>query len=831
MQPFFKLFIFVLFASWSIEGNSQIDTLGINSNWQFRESTVLKWQVAKVPGTVQEDLLRLGLLPDPFVGTNEDSLRWVEEKEWVYLTTFILPESQLERENHTMVFHGLDTYADVYLNGHKILASNNMFRKWEVDVADLMKKDNELRIHFHSTYNKGKEIVEALPYTLPPSNDSGDVKVMPVVRKAAFHFGWDWGPRIVTTGIWRPIELLSYDGLRLAAVHLRDVTFSEGKKKVAGGQPYAKVTLDLDIVGADKKEKLRIGINDNYETIKVKAGQHSHETIIPNPERWWPRGQGDQKLYTLSCKLGTTTVTKKIGLRKAELIHEPDSLGTSFYFKINDRPIFAKGANVIPQRHLTNSISKQDYRNLLITAAESNMNMIRVWAGGIYEQDYFYELCDSLGLMVWQDFMFANTLIPYEQSYTDNIVAEVKDNVMRLGHHSSIVHWNGNNEIMEGWNNWGWKKEFGYSNEQAERLQEQYRNIFEVQIPGQLRKLIPAANYSHTSPLSNWGKPESYDHGTVHYWGVFFGGQPFEGFEENVARFNSEYGFQTFPNINVINDYFKPEKFDLKDPLLDHRQKSFVGNKMIYEHIGKYYPTPETLTELSYLSQITQAKGIEMAMIAHRLAEPRSMGSLYWQLNDCWPAVSWSSLDYNGQWKALHYSVVEAYKDLTCFINPEDEKELIFLNALSESASFHFAVKDLSGTVLDKGRMSIAAADRASLNLSGVLEGRKLQGLQLIMHKDGEDIVNKIHWYDNGERLEAPELVMNLRNSKLTITSNNLVRQLYLHSSQGYIFSDNFIDMLPGGGIEIAVKHPEGKAVNMEEIEYMSLNNLYMRQK
>ena len=797
----------------------------VHSDWQFRDGTSRVWHEAQVPGTVQEDLLRLGLLPDPFFATNEDSLTWVEEKNWIYKTNFSVPTAQLKHTDHKLVFHGLDTYAEVYLNGQQLLYANNMFRTWEVDVSRHLKENNELKIVFFSPILAGKTYMDGLPYTLPADNDAGDIKVMPVVRKAAFHFGWDWGPRIVTSGIWRPAELLSWTDLRVTDFHIEDeIDFLDDNAAI--------VSAVVEIEGQGQADLAYWVEGAQAETQLVKPGKQRLQFKIDKAERWWPSGQGAQPLYPLHIQLGDNQLTKKIGLRTAELIHEPDSLGTAFYFKINGRPIFAKGANYIPQRHLTNSLTKADYRKVLTTAVESNMNMIRVWGGGIYEEDYFYELCDSLGLMVWQDFMFANTIFPAQQAFMDNMLAEVRDNLNRLGHHPSIVHWCGNNEINVAWHNWGWQNTYSIIKKHQKQLYTNYNRIFLDSLPRIVKERYPLANYTHTSPISNWNASENFDHSSMHYWGVFHGEDPFEDYGKNIGRFNSEYGFQTFPNINVVKDYFMPAKFDLKDPLLDHRQKSYKGNRLIYKHIDDYYPEPTSLLELSYLSQLTQAKGIKMAITSHRLDYPRCMGTLYWQLNDCWPAVSWSSMDFNGQWRALHYAVRDGYAPLTIFPQVDDHNSVVkLINDGPESKKVSiFYLNETGETLMTYNDLDIGPREIQSHAIPRELLANA-NWIELVL-EEGQSKQSKIVINPDiklvpitSENLKM-ELITEEGECYLQLESTELVQSLYLHSNKAINLSNNFFDLIPGRPYTVSLTSLDGQMLEIGDIGYICLNNL-----
>lgn len=810
----------------------QIDTLEISEGWQFRQATDLTWHAAHVPGTVQEDLLNLGMVPDPYYALNEDSLTWIEENDWVYVTKFKLSEAQLKKTHHYLSFEGLDTYAEVFLNGQKILNADNMHRSWQVEVREHLASDNDLKIIFHSPIKVGKQYMDGLPCQLPAGNDSGGIKVMPVVRKAAFHFGWDWGPRIVTMGIWRPVKLISYDSA------IKSMKF-EGYDIIKHGKKnHAKVKVGVDTELESPSQVAHLIIDENVvDTVEIIGGKQEFVFHIEDPELWWPRGQGKQKLYT--CSISIPNLDKrsiKIGLRKVELMQEKDSIGTSFYFKINDRPVFAKGANYIPQSHFTNSKSQNDYRKLLNDAAESNMNMVRVWGGGIYEEDIFYELCDSLGLMVWQDMMFANTMYPVDTSFYNNILAEIEDNVSRLHHHPSIVHWCGNNEIDVAWHNWGWQKEYDIPKDYQRALKTQYDMLFKNSIPKVIHSILPEGTYSHTSPLSNWGTDENFNHHSMHYWGVFHGEDPFEDYAKNIGRFNSEYGFQSFPNISTINKYFSVSTFDLDDPRLAHRQKSYKGNRLIYKHISDYYPLPTDLTSLSYLSQLTQAKGIGYAIQNHRLSKGHSMGSLYWQLNDCWPAISWSGIDGDGQWRALQYTVKRNFADVGVFIDTlSGSLDLVIVNDKPDTSDVLCHYK-----MIHKGEIVHEQSVEATLlphklHRQDLQRGIKVPKLKLdVIHVDVESDGKRYafsHTLKPVEEmdLKVPHLSLEWKEEDtfcLYLSSDVFVKDLYLYSELETRYSDNFFDLLPNSKKKVILESDDDLKSLESLLKYTSLNHI-----
>ena len=466
------------------------------------------------------------------------------------------------------------------------------------------------------------------------------------------------------------------------------------------------------------------------------------------------------------------------------------------------------------------------------------MNSIRVWGGGIYEQDIFYELCDSLGLMVWQDFMFANTMYPTEPEFVDNMMEEVKENVMRLHHHPSIIHWCGNNEIDVAWHNWGWPRKYGIPKNYQKKLKNQYDVTFKEKIPTLVSSLIPNVNYSHTSPLSNWGTDENYNHHSMHYWGVFHGEDPFEKYAENVGRFNSEYGFQSFPNISLINEYFKPEKFDLKDPLLSHRQKSYKGNRLIYKHIDHYYPEPTTMTELSYISQITQAKGISYAIQSHRINKEQCMGTLFWQLNDCWPAISWSSIDSDGTWRALQYASREAYADAAVYVDSTNYKmDIVVLNDRPQPLSGQCRLSFYNeGEMIFSDRISVTTDPYSILRHDLFQYHAKLPHVEYLhielLDENGNLTYDKTHVFVQPKRLQLQKADIDKTWSKtedglmLTLESDTFVKSLYMYSEEKGHLSENFVDLYPGEKLIVYIRTDADLDAYSKGLKHLSLNDI-----
>jgi len=635
-----------------------VEEINLNGEWEFFHDETKKWYSTTVPGIIHTDLLSNKLIDDPYWETNELQLQWIENIDWKYRKTFNITEAQLQDDHIEIVFEGLDTYADVRLNGDLIISSNNMFRAWKATIKSLLKVgENELEIQFYSPINYNKEKYSNYPYSLPSGCETLEPRVSSFTRKAAYHFGWDWSPRFVTSGIWRPIKINSWNDVRITDIYCATKSISE---------KAAIITTQITIESSNLEEKqyfFEINGKKHEETIKKGHSLFNYEFTIENPKLWWCNGMGEAHLNDLKIELFDEDILLdkkeiKYGIRTIELVNEKDSIGTSFYFKLNGKPVFMKGANYIPQDMFLTNVTDSQYHKLLNGVKTANMNMLRVWGGGIYENDIFYDICDEKGILVWQDFMFAGSMYPVDSAFLGNVEQEITENIIRLRNHPSIALWCGNNEIEVAWENWGWQKQYNYSPSDSTQIWNGYTDVFHDLIPALCKELDQSRNYTSSSPSSNWGTPENFNHGSMHYWGVWHGREPFENFEKNVGRFMVEYGFQSFPNMETIKTFAADSSLSLESPTMLNRQKSYIGNGLILDHIKQYYNEPSSFKEFVNLSQKTQAKGIQMAIRSHINNQPHCMGSLFWQLNDCWPGPSWSIIDYYGNHKEA-YEVVK----------------------------------------------------------------------------------------------------------------------------------------------------------------------------
>lgn len=635
-------------------GDRKETRIGLHTGWRVHEAGTHGSHEADVPGTVHTDLMRAGVIRDPYHGTELAKVQWVEDRDWVYTMSFEVSPGTLEHEHLDLVFEGLDTFAEVRLNGAVIGSADNMHRTWRFPVKERLRMGrNELEVCFRSAVLAGEEKMRAYGRSLPADNDQGRVKVAPFVRKAGVHFGWDFAPRLVTCGIWRPVYLHGWDGARITGVRV--------EQRARNGQRELRIRPALEGT-APAHAMWRVAIDAG----KVVTGslEDGVRMMLPDTGLWWPAGMGDQRLRDLHVDLivGERTMSTwqgRIGLRDILLHQEPDSLGTSFTFIVNGVPLFAMGANLVPPDQFLPRAGDKAWVDLVQGMAEANMNMVRVWGGGVYPPEAFFDACDEAGILVWQDLMFANTMVPDGEVFLANVRAEVEEQVARLQHRACLALWCGNNEIDVAWHNWGWQRTWEIAPKDSTRMWRSYANLFQEEMPRWIAALDDRP-YVHTSPLSNWGNAEGLRHGDLHYWGVWHGDEPFEAFTANVGRFVSEYGFQSYPFWETLEAIAGPG--DLENPgFWSSRQLSYKGDGAITRLAERYLGPVKDRRDLVEKSQALQAMACRMAIEAHHDARPRCMGTLLWQMNDVWPGASWSLIDHAGRRKPAYHTVQQAY--------------------------------------------------------------------------------------------------------------------------------------------------------------------------
>ena len=830
----------------------------LHEGWQFRESDSTEWLSAQVPGSVHMDLYRNHVIPDPFYGTNEDSVQWIEERDWDYRLAFSADAETLNKEHIMLVFDGLDTWAEVVLNGETILHAENMHLAYPVDVKRLLKEQNELLIHFTSAVKKGKELAKDIPFRMP-----SDERIYS--RKAQYQFGWDWGPRFVGCGIWKDVRLEAWDDARILDLQVFQDSLSD---EIA--EMHAILGWDFPILPIGHVEEFQVNIYVNDHLVNNQRVIASSEPTpcpdlyfsIDDPIRWWPNVNLSNSSigipvdtsvttlkipyrYTVKAELlkGDSVISsaeQMIGLRTIELVLEPDAQGTSFYFRVNGVPVFAKGANFIPTHSFPEQTTKAEYKAMLEEIKAANVNMLRIWGGGIYEDDHFYDLCDSLGIMVWQDFMFACAMYPGDDDFLNNVSKEIDFQVRRLRNHPSIVLWCGNNEIDEAWHNWGWQILYGYLQLEADKIWGWYTDLFHELIPQSLETLDPGRSYWPSSPSIGWGRKESLTLGDMHYWGVWWGKEPFSVWKDKTGHFMSEYGFQGMPSWFTLQETMDSSQLKLLSPSMKTHQKHPVGYETIDEYMQRDFPVPDNLEDYWYVSQLLQAWGIQQAFDAHLSAMPVCMGTLFWQWNDCWPVTSWSAVDHAGRRKALYYAARRTFGPNHIAAIPRKKTLDIYL--ISDSSE----VQDMTGSLMfidSTGYItfhsvyhglkdSFHAPGQQSVQLASIpwdsLAGQTMLEFELSI--PGWVVTYSTVYFirpPNEASLKPAAITQQYDPLRQTIYLDTDVPAwgVYLYSDEGELkLSDNFFDMRPGyqRAIELEVV-PDGFT---GEVKIRTLNDL-----
>ncbi len=806
--------------------------------WQFRESASDAWLPARVPGSVHTDLLALGRIPDPFVADNELHVQWVAERDWEYRRTFqVAPE--LRGEEHVfLVCDGLDTLADVELDGQRVGHAQNAFRRYEWDVTALLAgSEHELRICFPSPIAYMRQRQAEQPMSAPAQSIPGG----PHLRKAPCQFGWDWGPQLPPVGIWKDIRLEAYSVARLADVRL-------GQRHADGA-----VTITADVTAerwkeADLRATLLLVAPDGsrQESEIALSGNAVTGTLsiqVDRPQLWWPNGYpasvkagGAQPLYQVEVTLhqGNTLRDRRtfqVGLRTLELRRQPDEWGESFVLIVNGVPIFAKGANWIPADSFPTRIGDEHLEHLIRSAADAHMNMLRVWGGGFYEEERFYDLCDRYGILVWQDLIFSCSTYPDAESFFENVRGEVVENVRRLRHRASLALWCGNNEMEWGWEMWGWDRP------EYQHLRAAYERMFHHFLPGICASEDPDRAYWPSSPSShtpfvdaNGGRA-----GDTHCWDVWHGMKPFRFYRQHATRFVSEFGFQSLPPLATVRTYADEADWNMTSYLMEHHQRNAAGNGKIVTYLTDHFRLPKDFASLVYLSQLLQAECVRTGVEHWRRNKQRVGGALYWQLNDCWPVASWSSLDYFGRWKALHYAARRFYAPV--LLSAEEDGSRVALHVTSDltgewQGAVRWSLETPAGEVLQSGEEvvtlpALGSAQVCELDFADHLAAGPSITVSANIRRD---LVLVYELWQGAERLsiavlpfvpnkhlelDAPGLRTVVRETEagfeLQITATRLARFVWLElAGTDAVFSDNCFDLPAGRTVTVTLPALDG---------------------
>lgn len=829
----------------------------IKNNWSFQKVGDSLWLNATVPGSVHLDLLNNKKIKDPFFRLNEHNLQWIDKEDWQYKTNFDISENELSKQNIELDFFGLDTYSKIFLNDSLVLQTNNMFRNYVIDCKPYLKKGkNTLQVVFESPINIGIQKHDQIEYKFPESgNDLAEIgkvkgvkKVSIFTRKAGYHFGWDWGPRLVTSGLWKPVKMRGWSHHKIKDLFIKQNRLDSIASLTA--------MIEVDVKGETKKNNVEIFVNKkSIKIVDVELMNGKNTLEIPfeieNPELWWPNGMGKQVLYDVEVKINSNSYTDskshKIGLRTIELITEADSIGSAFYFKVNGHAVFMKGANYIPQDPFPSRVKKSNYEFILNSAKEANMNMIRVWGGGIYENDEFYDLCDEKGLLVWQDFMFACAMYPGDEAFLKNVKQEAIDNVKRLRNHTSIALWCGNNENQWAWQNWGWKEDVAkeQSQEVADIMWKSYDDLFHKILPEVVKQYDDNRAYWSSSPSSSRGKKVSFTEGDYHYWDVWWGKKPFENYNTAIPRFMSEFGFQSFPEFSSVKKYTNPEDYDVYSEVMKSHQRSSIGNITIEEYMLRYYKKPKNFENFLYVSQLLQAEGVNVGFEAHRKNKDICMGSLYWQLNDCWPVASWSSIDYFGKWKALHYKAKKSFRNF--LVSYEQDEESINVFVVSDSINktntqLNVRLIDFEGNELKQWNKTVSITANSSEShlkliksdfLNTAIANKILIYSELVSNK--KVLSENIMYFVPNKELELPKpkITYSIHENKtqfiVELQTDKFAKNVFLSVNSTYNFSDNYFDMLPFSKKYLTIKKDESDELEsfIESFKIVTLIDSY----
>ena len=837
----------------------------INKNWQFRQVGKTEWYPAQVPGCVHTDLLDKKLIPDPYYRDNEKFVQWIESEDWEYKTSFDIPQSTFAKSHIELIFNGLDTYADVYLNNKLILQANNMYRSWSIDCKNNLKvKDNVLRILFHSAVNEGLRKVALNSYILPNHTEKTVLskKSGSQSRKSPHQFGWDTHPRLVTSGIWRPIVLNAWSEAKMV-----DNFFDPIKISAQNAQYLIKSNIISD---KQKKYVLSVYLDDfknpaHQQTVLLKKGTNIQNLKfnIRNPKLWWPNGMGKPNLYTIRVSLSDKArivdeQTTKIGVRTIELIREKDSIGKSFYFRVNGKPMFIKGSNHVPADALVTNVTNQQINSLVTTAKDANLNLLRVWGGAVYENDLFYDLCAEKGLLVWQDFMYACAMYPGDAEFLENIKQETIENVKRLRNNPALALWCGNNELISGWFEWGWpnKPELNISKTDSAKIYNDYKKIFNDIIPAVIKQYNPKTSYWQSSPSSEPDIKSSLTSGDYHYYDVWYNAKSIQSYKTAIPRFMSEYGVQSFPSYFTIKQVLASEDENIFSPVMMSRQKSDMpwlkmdGNKMLMRYLNEDYKTPKDFESLVYMSQLFQADAIKIASEAHRINKPRCMGSVFWQFGDGWPNIGWSVIDYLGKKKAAFYVTKKAFKNLSVIPSLTDTligsntKLNIFINSDS--------TKSFEGTLLIKllnfdGESFVEKEMKVRVNalsnaifyttpVEEMLKGKNKDELVLstVLNVNGLKVSENLLYFNHPKFLQLKQpsikttIVQQADGFAIQLQTNTLAKSVYLSLPNGDDnFSDNFFDLLPNEKVQIKLN----SKLSLKELkQQLSVRSLFESQ-
>lgn len=816
-----------------------MEKLSLNGEWQFTGDGMDKWLPGEVPGDVFTDLIRASEIPDPYYGKNELVLQWVGKSDWVYKKEFAVGPELLGREKVVLDCRGLDTVAGIVINGQRIGRTENAHRRYEFDLSGKLDPgENEIRIEFSSAVNHGLEKRKEYPREIPEHRYPVDQPARQFVRKAQCQYGWDWGPCFPTVGIWRDITIRGFSVPRIRYT-ITDQEFDGNDVKVG-------LRAGFDVPRAGRyKISARLSGEETGKELSLKPGyrEENFEIDLKDPELWWPRGYGDQHLHRLRLEVrgdeGRHELSKKIGIRDLKLVRNEDSGGESFYFEVNGTPVFARGANWIPADSFPGRMTAERYEGLLDSAVAANMNALRIWGGGYYEDDIFYELCDEKGILVWQDFMFACSAYPADEEFLENVEREVEDQVRRLADHPSIALWCGDNE-----NEWlGERGDYDRERISWADLLDDYRRLNEETIGRTARREDPGRAFWPSSPSSEGKAPPNDESvGDTHYWDVWHGGKPFSDYLTSEPRFVSEFGYQSFPSTELLGKVMDDKDFNPASPMMEHHQRHPDGNALITRRMADNFRFPFSFEDFVYISQIQQGLAMKTAIEHWRRLKPYCMGTIYWQLNDIWPVASWSSLEYGGGWKGLHYMAKRFYSPLlVSFVEEGGSLEVWVTSDLDERLRGKLrveATKLSGGTVFSDAREVEVGPQTSELRKKyrreDLLAGEKSEDIMVravLSTTEGESV--NFHFFERFKSLQLPEAELSLTREEGSLNLKTDRAALFVRVKatglEGH-FDKNFFHAFPGQSTKLSFhSKSDGEEIELtgDQLEVKHLRQTY----
>ncbi|WP_424767807.1 beta-mannosidase [Paenibacillus sp. sgz302251] len=817
-------------------------TIDLNGSWLMKQTTERDWIEAVVPGSVYADLLRAGKMEDPFYRDNEDAGLALSNYDYEYTRTFQVDRHILSGDQVLLRCEGLDTLAHIKLNGQTVAKTDNMHRTYEFDAKPyLVEGENEITIVFASSTQYILEKDKESPiYGMPDA-----VPGFPYLRKVHSMFGWDWGPQLPDAGIWRSISIVSHRDARLEDVFIAQ-EHSEGQVVVSvdiEAHLWAdqNIKAELTLKGTDGETT----IYEGYGSLSYNKTSIRFDINVADPELWWPNGFGKQPLYRLEVRLTKADKTLEskqymIGLRTLGIKREKDQWGESFAFEVNGVQIFAQGANYIPEDNILSRVSIEQTERLILDCIEANFNCIRIWGGGFYPGNDFYDLCDKYGLIVWQDLLFACAVYEMNDEFTENIREEAIDNVKRLRHHASLALWCGNNEMEWGWEEWDFEK--------VPRLRADYIKQFEVVLKDVVKKYDPQRFYWPSSPSSggSFDKPNNENYGDVHYWEVWHSLKPFTDYRNYYFRFCSEFGFQSFPDIKTVHSYTLPEDRNIFSHVMEKHQKNGAANGKILYYLSENFKYPKDFESMVYASQILQAEAVKYGVEHWRRNRGRCMGSIYWQLNDCWPVASWASIDYYGRWKALHYFTKRFYAPV--LLSACEEGTTASLHVTNETMSevcgtIQWRLRDQASLIVKEGQTDIAvdpltAKQGVALDFNEELSGANIRStyLEYALYVEGKEISGGTVLFTKAKHFDFlnPEISIEVKESEesfsIVLHAQAYAKYVGLQLSEADgKFSDNYFDLSAGHAVEVRLdKASLSEPLTLEQLQkQLKVTSLY----